>query len=225
MPAASPEHPPFLPGQYMADRSGSSTDSERTGAQYLGKEFWFDDIDWSVTGSQIKPTRSQIRRKLRVVRNKHATDAMLPKRVAKVNGLVCTGAVGAGTAGPDAQSIVGGYCSIGSAAAVSPDHGFPIDEWLPSTGAPANSLFYVVVEGPAVVKSGLTQFTAIVVGDPLVCLTAATSNATTSGRVVVLGLDSTTLGVGVPARIIGAAMSACTSQGYHVDVLVNVGKW
>ncbi len=232
MPAASPEHPPFLPGQYMADLSGlsasdSSLDDSRTGSHFVGKEFWFDDINWSSSGP-VKPLRSNLRRRLRVVRNTSGIN-LLPKRSAVVEGLLLnvTGITGGGVAGYVSHGKTTGYVRNGVAAAESPDHAFPIDEFLPSTGVPDNALYYVVVQGPATCLSNIaaaasTNFT---VGDAVVALTAATSQATTAGRVARLDMALTTPGHGAPARILGAAMSALTTNNTATDVLVNVGAF
>ena len=230
MPAASPEHPPFLPGQYMADLSGlsasdASLDDSRTGHQFVGKEYWFDDINWGAAGP-IKPLRSNLRRRLRVARNISGIN-LLPKRCAAIDGLLTGGTIGTGTAGHTPQGKVGGYSKIGVAAAQIPDHLFPIDEFLPATGVPDNALFYVCVEGPAMclndIASGAT--TLVAVGDAIVALTAVTSQATTAGRIARIDQAVTTPGPGTGRRILGAALSAATTTNTASDVLVNVGAW
>ena len=104
---------------------------------------------------------------------------------------------------------------------------YPADEKLPSAGAAVDDAYYVVVGGPALIAQGVTTGapTLLTVGAKLVSQTAATSGATTAGRVELQDLTGATAVLGGQIQaLVGRALSAkTTSEGGNV--LVNVGKW
>lgn len=95
-----------------------------------------------------------------------------------------------------------------------------VDEWLPSGGVADDDLFWLVVKGPALIKKALDGAT-VAKDDYVVATTAATSQATTAGRIA--GLVSTsnaTFCMSQALNRIGVAMS--TSATTAADVLVYV---
>jgi hypothetical protein len=102
------------------------------------------------------------------------------------------------------------------------------DEFLPSAGVPDKDLFWVVIEGPTLAKTDLAgaDNNVINVGDPLWALTAATTGATTSGRVYTAALTGATAVLAGGVRgVLGHAMSAKTTANTNADVLINAGKF
>jgi hypothetical protein len=89
-------------------------------------------------------------------------------------------------------------------------------------------LFYIVTRGPCLVKNDIASGAGTVInaGDPLVALTAATSGATTAGRVYAgVGTGATTNTGNQLNNIIGYAASAKTTGNTNADVLVVVRQW
>lgn len=197
------ENPPFPRGGTFYD-GGTIDASDLGGTNLEGKEWVFEDVH---PGTGVARSSRPVR--CRVVRNTAAI-ALLPKRIARFE-------LGANEYG----SRIDGYATTTAA------EGVPIDEYLPSAGVPINDLCYVVIEGPAVVLSGLSDFAAdVAVGDWLVAITGATSGATTSGRVALQVLTGATAALAnqVQNRI-GRALSAATTQNTNTDVLLHIGKW
>jgi hypothetical protein len=195
---ARDENPPFARGETFG-----TTDTAE-GTELEGKEWVFEDRSPnSLTARSNKYCRC------RIVRNTSGI-SMLPKRIARFE-------LTAGDYGAQAD----GYTTTTAA------EGYPIDEYLPSAGVAANDLFWIVVDGPAVVLTSLADLTAnLVAGDWVVAITAATSQATTAGRVTNIDLTGATspLALQVMNRI-GRCLSAKTTQNTNADLLVEVGKW
>lgn len=170
-----------------------------------GSEFDCQDVD---PNTGIVRTGRPIR--LRCVRNKSG-GALLPKRLVQFS-----------TTAGEYGSWVTGY------ATVTADVAYPIDEYLPSTGVADNDLFYIVVSGPALVLTPLDAGSdnVINVGDVLNSLTAATSGATTAGRVASADFTGATtpLAKQIKNRI-GYALTAKTTANANADLLCDVGKW
>lgn len=187
------------------------------GTQLEGKDYEFEDLDYSVQG--VKPYRTHgVKNICRAVRN-FSGISLLPKRLCKF----------VATAGFASVTRIGGYGTLTGDAPC-----FPIDEWLPSTGVQNYDLFYIITEGPATVLTDLAGAANNVwaVNDVVVALTAATSQATTAGRVAPLSsIDITgatsVLGAALESAInrIGRAMSARTTAQTNSDLLVNISKW
>lgn len=204
---ARDESPPFVRGGTLYD--GETIDSnDLLGAELLGYEWVFEDK--SPTDPRTYRTGRPVR--CRAVRNVAAA-ALLPKRVARFS-----------TTAGKYLSEVDGYATI------TAGHGKPIDEYLPTAGVPVNDVFWIVVDGPAVCLTGIADMAAdIGVGDWVVALTAATSGATTSGRVHPQTLtgssqatDYTFLALQIQNRI-GRALTARTTTGTASDILIDVG--
>lgn len=120
---------------------------------------------------------------------------------------------------------VDGYCTTTAAEAAG-----VVDEYL-STGIPTNDLGWIDVAGPTLCLTDLAgaETNVIAEGDVMFALTAATSQATTAGRVRAwIGLTATstqttdgTLGLFVVNNI-GRAMSAKTTSNTNASVLIDL---
>jgi hypothetical protein len=202
------ENPPFTRGDTWY--SGDTIDSNNLGGVELeGMEWVFEDRNPS-TGAR-RTSRPVL---CRVVRNVGAA-ALLPKRIARF----------AATAGLYGQRV-DGYATTTAA------EGYPVDEYLPTAGVPVNDLFWVVMSGPAVCLTSIADMSAdISVGGWVVALTAATSGATTAGRVhpqVLTGSSQATDYAFLASQIqnrIGRALTAQLTTGTAADVLIDCGKW
>lgn len=196
---ARDETPPFERG--FTYYNGGTIDANNLGGVNLeGKEWRIEDTIYG-TGQYVT---------LRCVRNVAAV-ALLPKRLVKFS----------------LDAFYG--CRVNGYTNVSPEGGFPVDERLPAAGVAVNDLFYIVVQGPALVLTDIASGAGSVfaVGDPLVSLTGATSGATTAGRVRVAAVTGLT---GVPIRdellnVIGRAVSAKTTAQTAADMLIIVNRW
>lgn len=72
---------------------------------------------------------------------------------------------------------------FGAGITNGPERCYPVDEYLNSYGVPVGDLFYIVMKGPATCVKGLTNTANdLYVGDPIIAQSAATSGATTAGR-------------------------------------------
>ncbi len=208
---ARQDSPPFPRGTY------EPTDGAYSGL--VGQEWLFEDLDYSAGGGLgARPARTQKKVRCRLVQNKAAI-ALLPKRIARLK---------LGTPN-EALGVVDGYTRL------TAERGFPIDEFLPAAGVPVNGYFWIVVEGPAIVKlplAGAGFNGDIAVGDRLVALTAATSGATTAGRIAKENITGSTQAADYTflfdqiSNRIGRALSAAASTDANTngDVLVDVTK-
>ena len=183
--------PPFALGQTLG------VSSTADGTTWVGVVKSFPDVN-PITG-QIRSGRTKT---CIAVRNTSAI-ALLPKRVAKL-------AVAAGTA---LFSTVAGYSLVANDEFVG-----VVDEHLPSGGVAVNDVFWLTVKGPTEVSVALSG-TDVVVGDRLVAIVAATSGATTAGRVTPMPQATliTTNGAGNNAfGVLGYAASAGATTGTAV---------
>jgi hypothetical protein len=203
------ENPPFGRGSTYVNGSYTIDANNLPGAEVLGRVVQFEDLDYSSAGA--KSSRTGFLVKCLAVRNV-AGFALLPKRLVKLRKTSNT-----------LLAEVDGYARTTAEGPV-----FPIDEWLPAAGVPDDDVFYVVIEGPATVLTPLEADANNVfnVGDVLVSLTAATSGATTAGRVRPQDLTGATalLGDQIQNRI-GRALSARTTANTAADLLVAIGRW
>ena len=194
------EAPPFQLG--MTWYGGRTIDSSNLeGVDYEGKEYWFEDASTSA------PThRTRRYRKYRIVRNVGAA-AILPSRIA----------IFQTTAGKYGHRV-DGYTTTTAA------RGQPIDEYLPSAGCPVNDLCFVLMKGPGLVYSGLANDAAdYAAGDVLTAITAASSGATTAGRIKAQDLTGATALLGAEVQnAIGRAMSTKLTNSTNQTILVDV---
>jgi hypothetical protein len=93
-----------------------------------------------------------------------------------------------------------------------------VDEWLPAAGVADDDYFWLVVKGPCLVKKALDG-TTVAKDDYVVATTAATSQATTAGRIAALvSTSNQTFAMSQALNRLGVAMS--TSATTAADVLV-----
>jgi len=190
---------------------GRTIDSNNLqGTSLEGQEYEFDDFNWSST-ALTKPLRTRHKVKVRIVRNVSGA-TLAAKYLAR---LIKTDTV-------NMFNRTDGYARL-----VTDTPCYPIDEFLPSSGVPNNDLCYVVVSGPSECYTGLAAdaTNVINVGDILVALTAATTGATTAGRLGAQDLTGATavLANQVQGRL-ARALSAKTTANTGVAVLVNICK-
>jgi hypothetical protein len=170
---------------------------------------WPDNI--TVAGQGADGRRSGRSRRSLLVRNT-AAFKLLPKRVVKWQ---------SGFRG----RRVDGYCAINDEAVAG-----VVDDAVASDGVAIGDLFWLYRKGPTLFRTALdTTHSAVAMDDILVALTAATSGATTAGRVYPwTGLTSTVTQTtdGTQSRRtinkIGRAMSATTSGNTNSDILVDL---
>lgn len=195
---ARDENPPFPRGSTYFGGDSTLIDAN-VGSHLEGTEWVFEDND---PASMTQRTNRKVT--CRIVRNKAAT-ALLPKRLAALK---------------DGQGgQIDGYARTTAA------RGYPIDEYLPAAGVAVNDLCYIVVKGPAVVKTSLAGGASnnFAVLDNLVAATAATSGATTAGRVEKQDLTGATQPLADQIQNkVGAACTARTTNNTDSDVLVDV---
>lgn len=190
---------------------GTTPDANNLGGgNIIGQVRVFEDIDFSGSGS-IKPVRSNQSVVCMAVRNTSGI-ALLPKRVVR---LVLTAG--------EYDRNVDGY------TATTAQHFLGVvDEWLPAAGCADDDICWVVIEGPTEILTDLAggANNVISVGDVVVSLTAASSQATTAGRIKPQDLTGATalLGNELQNRI-GRAMSAKTTANTNVGCLVNVRRF
>lgn len=182
--------------------NGDTTQINSTDAfQYEGQEYEVEDEDFTNGTIGSCPYRSNKRRRVRVVRNVNAT-TLLAKQVAKLN-----------KSGTSAGNIQG---QVNGVVASPADKGYPVDEWLPSSGCVQNDLCYVVVDGLAKVTTDSAGTTTLAVGDVVV------AGATTAGTVV--KQDNTQTGANLYNQIQNAIGRAATAVSANsTDFIVDVG--
>jgi hypothetical protein len=199
------ENPPFGRGECFFDTAATVSTDDIAHTVYLeGMEWVFEDLDYSQTGAKTKRTGHSVRCKL--VRNTSGA-ALLPKRLVTFE-----------ADGLDFGQRVDGYSDTTAEGPVA-----VVDEWLPAAGVQANNLFWVVVEGPTrcLTDIAASASNVITAGMRLVSLTAATSGATTAGRVAPQSLAGATAPLGDQIQnSFGYALSAKTTNNTNADVLV-----
>ncbi|SFH96981.1 hypothetical protein [Planctomicrobium piriforme] len=206
------ENATTLPKRGKTLLSGDGRTIASTDAAFVeGARADFDDIaPGQAPGAKVR--RSNRRVTCILVRNVSGI-ALLPKRTVKW---------AAGYRG----KRVDGYCSVTAEECAG-----VVDEHLPAAGVPNNDLFWIAVKGPSLTKTDLAggANNSIAEGDVLAALTAATSQATTSGRVAPwTGLTSAAAGTtdGTQAKYLlnylGRAMSAKTTAQTNQDILVDL---
>lgn len=200
------ENPPFQRGQtYYNGRTIDSNDLEGTNLE--GTKWFFPDVLQSDTGG-IKSLRTNQIVECTVVRNVAAA-AILGKRLVTYQA----------TAGNYGKRV-DGYARTTAVAVAG-----ATDEYLPSAGCPVNDLCYIVTRGPAVILTDLAgaDNNVLNINDVVVALTAASSGATTSGRVRPQDLTgATALLADQVQNSVGRAMSAKTTAQTNSEVLINL---
>ena len=197
---ARDENPPFGRGETYYNGTGATDTAPEN---IVGKEWIFED-----TNPNTKVVRSSKSVKCRAVRNSSGI-ALLPRRIAQFSL----------TAGSFSHEVTGYTATVAA-------RGYLVDEFLPATGAVNDDVFWIVIEGPAEGITDLATADTIAVGDKLVALTAATSQATTAGRVDLFDATGATLPLANQVmHYLGHAMSAMTSGNTNTAILIDVGHW
>lgn len=185
-----------LPGRGQTLLTGAGRTITATGPasklEGLMKEF--NDRDGTATGTAT--LRSQKKVTMMLVRN--------------VSGIALQGRRVVNWASGYRNKRVNGYCTVNFAEAAG-----VTDEFIPSAGVPNNDLFWLAVKGPALVKKSLAATAECLIpeGTVVCALTAATSQAVTSGRIIPFAATSDATNIGsVALNRIGRALSASTTS-------------
>lgn len=182
------------------------------GGHLLGQTKDFEDNDWG-SAESAKPSRSARKVRCMLVRNMSGA-TLYGKRLVSIN--------------PRTFEITG--YSITTAQKC-----YPLDEFLPSGGVPHGDVCWVVVSGPAIIKTMMTGQTAdIAVDDLIVAAThnAASTAAGTTGvpgrpdSIAISALTTAAQGLAVlrHARNAFTALSAATTGQTNTDLLIDVGQ-
>lgn len=175
-----------------------------TSAGLEGQKKLFVDNDFSQRGMKVPRTGREVTCIL--VKNVSGI-ALLPKRLCVWK------------AGYEGKRV-DGYVTTDFAKAAG-----VVDDWLPAGGVSDDDLFWLVVQGPCLVKNDIAAAATahINAGDYLVALTAASSQATTSGRIqsYVATSNQTNIATQLLNKI-GYALSAKTSANTNADVLAEI---
>lgn len=171
--------------------------STSDGTQHEGKVVWFDDKTYG-----LGPI------KLRCVRNVSGI-ALQSKRLVTFQ----TGYLG---------KRVDGYADVASS-----EHCYPVDDAYGSVTIANNDLFWIVEDGPCLIKTALPADATNLIpeGSFVVCATAATSQATTAGRIRAIDTAAaTTLQLEGLLNHVGRALTARTTANTNTDTLVYVRR-
>ena len=175
-----------------------------------GMEFTFQDINWTSSDS-TKPRRTSKQVVCRCVRN--------------VSGIALLGArlaVYSTTSGTYGNRVDGyGSTTAQKIAGV-------VDEFLPSGGVADKDLFWIAVEGPSSCLTNIASLGAnnIAVGGPVVALTAATSQATTAGRIEIQDLSGATAPLTNQVQnLLGGSQEAATTGQTNARIIVELRRW
>lgn len=191
------ETPPWPRGSTYSN--GGTIDSANLGGvNYEGKEWVVEDTIYN-TGQYVT---------IRAVRNS-GTFALRPMRLVTFD----TAFVG---------QRVNGYSTVTYAPCM------PLDELLPAAGLVANDIGYVIMEGPCAVLVPLDAGAdnVFTVMDPLASITAATSGATTAGRIATANTaGATTSQRDSLLNVVGRAMSAATTAQTTAPLLMFATRW
>lgn len=204
-----------LPARGETWYNGGTIDAANLGGAHLeGSEKVFEDINWG-SSAGAKPARTGQKVTCRLVRNNSGV-TLHRKRLVQLD--------------PANGGKVTGYAQSYS------QYCYPVDEFLPAGGVPANDLFWIVTKGPAIcltVMVGSQQGADIAVGAVLhsgTTSTGTTASGTTGapGRVDVFTVAAaTTAGQFTDINNfhhnkIGRAMSARTTAETNSDILVDI---
>jgi hypothetical protein len=179
-----------------------------------GKTWVFEDIQYN-TPNQVgaKPARSNRDVLCMVVRNVSGVN-ILPGQLVNLQ-----------TAGADGRYYLG---RVDGLAYVTAQRAYPADEWLPAAGVPNNDLFWIVIKGPGSILTPLDggADNVFTVGERVVALAAASSQATSAGRIApqVLTGATTPLAIQIQGQI-GWALSAATTGNTNQLLLCEIGEF
>jgi hypothetical protein len=197
---------------YGPDRTIDSSSLE--GATILGQEKAFEDIDYTQSG--VKGARTNQLVHVRAVRNNSGA-TLYGKEFVQLDA--------------KGENITGRVVN-------DSQHGYPIDEYIPAAGVRNGDICYVVVEGPATMRTAYTgaEFNGdIAVGARLhsVTTTAGSTQAgktSEGGRVAnfttVAATTTTQFNalIAYTANWVAVALSAKTTGNTNADILVDVRR-
>lgn len=219
---ARDDSPPFDVGQTYYGGATIDTTDQTSGENLVGKEWVFEDEDYSqgyAQGGAAKPIRSGKKVVRRVVRNASGT-TLYAKRLVQF----CAGTNGVtGTVAGDRFG-----CWMAGNQNVSAGPCYPVDEFVGAAGVPPNDLFYIVVQGPCRIQSDNAVLNAnINIGDLVQAGTFASStNSTQGGRLQSQNFAATQSVLADDILFgVGYAMTALTTAQTATDCLVNVKRW
>lgn len=202
--------PPMELGETL---SGTDTNSNLINIGKLGQVFFHpaQRLTGGPTASKTRHTGKGIWAVL--VRNTSGM-ALATKRI---------GQLAFATAGEAAMETVDGY-----ATAIAQKRCVIIDPFLPSGGTVADDdIFWGVLKGRCLAMGGLTAATwpgDVAVGDELVTMTAASSQADTAGYlqgITIVGQTGGTEAFNMARNVIGYALSARTTANTGSDILID----
>jgi hypothetical protein len=112
---------------------------------------------------------------------------------------------------------VDGYVSLDSGQVAG-----VVDEWLPSTGVVTNDYFWLVRKGPCLVRKSLDANT-LAKDDYVIAITAATSQATTAGRITsIISTSNQTYCMSAALNRLGIAISTSATTDANVLVYLDI---
>ena len=191
------ETPPFPRGGTLFAGSPTSGDVV-SGGNFCGKEWRFEDTTYN-TNMYVT---------VRAVRNT-ASINLLPSRMCSFD-----------PAYP--MNAINGYTDVSYAP------GVVLDEFLPTAGVVPYDIAFVILEGPTLMLTALDGGADNVISflDPIAAITAATTGATTAGRVATANTSgSTTSQRDSLLNVVGRALSAATTGNTNKLLLVNANRW
>lgn len=184
-----------LPGRGQTLLSGAGRTLTATGAASKLEGLCKNFTDRDSTLGSINNVRSQKTVKMMLVRN--------------VSGIALASKAVVNWAAGYRNRRVNSYCLVNFAEVAG-----VVDEFIGTAGVPNNDLFWLAVTGPALVRKSYAANAECVIpeGTVLVALTAATSQAVTSGRILPFAATSDATSIGsVALNRIGRALSASTT--------------
>lgn len=213
------ENMPFSRGNtYFGQQGGAAipTLDDTSAANLVGRDYIHMDNTYN-TGTWVK---------VRVLRNDSGI-SLQPSRLVKVG--VAPTAYNLG--GSNVSGLVGigsvtGYANVNAAA--GPEKGYVVDEML-TFNVPPYDLFYGVMKGPTLAFTSLTaadfaDTNTIGIGDHLHVAAAASSQATTAGRIAVASFAGATAVLAAQmANVVGRAMSSAQSTQTALKLLIEAG--
>lgn len=118
---------------------------------------------------------------------------------------------------------VDGMTRLSPGAATAPDVAGFVDDFWPAAGVPIGECFWLIVKGRCYAQMPISEVADITPGTRLVALTAATSGATTAGRLRDQDLSGATavLGNNLQGKV-GTALTTIGSASTNTAFLINV---
>lgn len=156
----SQNEPPFPRGEIFTEYVDDVTADTSAPITHEGKEFYFEDKNWSGAAGGVVPDRTNLLSKCRIVRN--SSGGVLTKKTFiknKIDGTTSAANIGrtAGVATAVTDALLG-----------------VVDEHLSQT-VPDGALFWAVVEGPTVVTTDSSGDTNIPAGQGVIPATSGTA--------------------------------------------------